>query len=111
MNYIDDAPVDPEQYVKAPILTIEQIQFQVGEVVWAKIKGSAHWPAKIKCFSNRMVIVVWFNDYRTTKIYRSQIFKFLQNYDNYSKNFGNVVGLQKAAHEALIYYGSMAATI
>lgn len=45
-------------------LMIAPIIFKPGEVVWAKIKGFAHWPAKIKSFpSGKMVIVVWFNDY------------------------------------------------
>lgn len=90
------------------VLTIAPIVFQVGEVVWAKIKGSAHWPAKIKSFpSSKMVIVVWFNDYRTTKIYRTQVFKFLTHFDTFAKSFDRVVGLKKAAQEGLIYYGSM----
>lgn len=53
-----------------------------------------------------MVVVVWFNDYRTTKMYKSQIFKFLKNFDTYAVNFKNVVGLEKAAQEAMIYFGS-----
>lgn len=95
--------VKPEE-----VLTIAPIVFQIGEVVWAKIKGSAHWPAKIKSFpSSKMVIVVWFNDYRTTKIYRTQVFKFLIHFDTFAKSFDRVVGLKKAAQEGLIYYGSM----
>lgn len=53
-----------------------------------------------------MVVVVWFNDYRTTKMYKSQIFKFLKNLDTYAVNFKNVVGLEKAAQGAMIYFGS-----
>lgn len=91
------------------VLTIAPMIFKLGEVVWAKIKGSVHWPARIKSFpSNKMVTVVWFNDYRTTKIYRTQIFKYLLNFDTYAKNFDRVVGLEKAAKEGLILYGEMA---
>lgn len=87
--------------------TIARIDFKVNEVVWAKIKGSVHWPAKIKSFpSSKMVIVVWFNDYRTTKIYRTQLFKFLQNFDLYAQNFDNTVGLKTAAYEGLMYLGN-----
>lgn len=87
--------------------TVARIDFKVNEVIWAKIKGHVHWPAKVKCFpSNKMVVVVWFNDYRTTKIYKTQMFKFLQNFDLYAKNFDSTIGLECAAKEALIYYGS-----
>lgn len=87
--------------------TVNTIDFKVNEVVWAKIKGHPHWPAKIKCFpSNRMVTVVWFNDYRTTKIYRTQLFKFLVNFDSFAKNFDSTIGLRAAAQEGLMYYGN-----
>lgn len=52
-----------------------------------------------------MVIVTWFNDYRTTKIYRTQIFKFLLDYDEYSKKLDETIGLRIAAQEALMCYG------
>lgn len=86
---------------------LAEIEFKINEVVWAKIRGYAHWPARIKAFSNKMVIVVWFNDYRTTKMYRSQLFKFLNNFDEFAKKFDSVVGLEKAAKEALIFFGTM----
>lgn len=89
-----------------PNAQLTRIEFKIDEVVWAKIKGHPHWPAKVKAFANKMVIVTWFNDYRTTKIYRTQLFKFLINYDEFSKKFGSTVGLEKAAHEALIYFGA-----
>lgn len=51
---------------------VAQIEFSIGDVVWAKIKESPHWPAKITAFtSQRMIEVHWFNDYRRTKIYRT----------------------------------------
>lgn len=52
-----------------------------------------------------MIIVTWFNDYRTTKMYRTQIFKFLLHYDEYSKKFDETIGLRIAAQEALMCYG------
>lgn len=51
---------------------IVKIEFRIGEVVWAKIKGFPAWPAKIKSVvSSKMILVVWFNDYRVTKVYNS----------------------------------------
>lgn len=87
-------------------LTVATVEFQTGEVVWAKIRGYPHWPAKIKSFpSSKMALVVWFNDYRITKMYRTQLHKFLNNFDNFSKKFDQTIGLKTAAQEALIYYG------
>lgn len=88
------------------VSVLQVIDFSVGEVVWAKIKGYAHWPAKIKSFpTSRTAEVVWFNDYRTTKIFRTQLFKYLINFEKFSERFNDTVGLKKAAHEGLIYYG------
>ncbi|XP_055326601.1 uncharacterized protein LOC129580316 [Sitodiplosis mosellana] len=97
--------IDDPQLVK----TVAQIIFKVDEVVWAKIKGHPHWPARIKCFpSAKMAIVVWFNDYRTTKIYRTQLHKFLTNFDKFAVRFRDTIGLETAAKEGLIYYGQRA---
>lgn len=85
---------------------IEKITFSIGEIVWAKIRGFKTWPAKIRSFpSNKMAEVIWFNDYRRTKLYRSQLFKFLKHFDENSKYFSNTVGLETAAKEALFCYG------
>lgn len=95
--------VTQEQNVRNVIARIDN---KIDEVVWAKIKGHTHWPAKIKAFpSSKMAIVVWFNDYRTTKIYRTQLFKFLVHFDEFSKKFDQIIGLETAAQEALIYFG------
>lgn len=87
--------------------TVAQIEFKIGEIVWARIKGFPAWPARIKSFpSNKMAVVYWFNDYRITKLYRTQMYKFLNNFDEFSKKFGDTVGLETAAREALICYGN-----
>lgn len=86
---------------------VARIEYKIDEIVWAKIKGYPHWPARIKGFSGngRMVLVYWFNDYRTTKIYRTQLFKFLENFDEFAKKFDQTIGLKTAAQEALIIFG------
>lgn len=87
-------------------MVVAKIEFKVGEIVWARIKGFPHWPAKIKSFpSAKMAEVVWLNDYRKTKLYRTQLFKFLKNYDEFSNRFNDTVGLEKAAKEGLILFG------
>lgn len=83
------------------------LEFKLNEIVWARIKGSPHWPARIISFpSNKMALVRWFNDYRVTKLYRTQLFKFLNNFDQFAKKFPDTVGLETAAREALICYGN-----
>lgn len=89
---------------------IAQMDFKIGEIVWAKIKGHPHWPCVIKAFNKKMVIVLWYNDYRQTKIYKTQLFKFLKNFDQFSKLFDQRVGLETAAKEALIAYGHQMGT-
>lgn len=85
---------------------VVKIEFCVDEIVWAKIKGFSHWPAKIRSFpSNKMAVIIWFNDYRKTKLYRTQLFKFLPNFDEFSKKFNDTVGLETAAKEALFCFG------
>lgn len=86
--------------------SVSKIDFKVKEIVWAKIKGSPHWPAEILAFTSaKMVLVKWFNDYRTTKIYRTQLYKFLTNFDEFAKRFDDTIGLRTAANEALICFG------
>lgn len=86
--------------------TVAKIEFKVGEIVWAKIKGWPTWPAQIKCFpSAKMAEIVWCNDYRKTRLYRTQMFKFLPNFDKFAVKFDTTVGLETAAKEGLIRYG------
>lgn len=104
---IESIKNDKESSVPPIPQTIARIEFRVGEVVWAKIKGSPHWPAKILTLhSNRRAEVVWFNDYRKTKIYQTQLFKFLIHFDEFAKKFNDTVGLKTAAQEGLMYLGS-----
>lgn len=82
---------------------VATMEFALGEVVWAKIRGWCHWPAVIKSIVGNKYNVLWLNDYRTTVVFRTQLFKFHSNFDQFSKKFPNVVGLETAAKEAVIY--------
>lgn len=89
-----------------PVNAVANLDWRVGEIIWAKIKGWPTWPGQIKSFpSARMVEVIWLNDYRKTRLYRTQMFKFLNNFDRFAVDFDNVVGLEGAAREGLIKYG------
>lgn len=88
----------PNNIVAKPI-------FNVGEIIWAKIKGHACWPAKIVMVTSKRALVYWLNDYRTTNVYLTQLYKFLPHFDEFSKKFSHTVGLECAAKEALILYG------
>lgn len=77
--------------------------FSTGEVIWAKIRGSPHWPARILQIGSRLIGVEWFNDYRTTKLYRSQLYKFYPNFNLFAEKFNTTVGLKAAAQEAMIH--------
>lgn len=91
------------------MLTIAKPDFKINEIIWAKIKGSVHWPAKIdrilsKSNGTIMYDVIWYNDYRRSKIYKLQAVKFLENFEKYSERFDDVVGLKTAAFEAMYEY-------
>lgn len=87
--------------------TIARIEYRVKEVVWAKLRGHPHWPAFIKSFpTDKTAEVVWFNDYRRTKIFRTQMFKFLKHFDQFAVKFDDCVGLKTAAQEGFIYFGN-----
>lgn len=77
--------------------------FIIDEVIWGKIRGSTHWPAKVLSIGKRTFKVEWFNDYRTTQLYLSQMYKFCINFHKFSLKFDTVVGLKDAAEEALLY--------
>lgn len=88
------------------VTTVAVIPFTVNEVVWGKIRGWAHWPAKIIRIENRRYVVEWFNDYRSTSLFKSQIFKFYPNFSLFADKFNSTVGLKDAAHEAMLYLKS-----
>lgn len=88
--------------------TVAIITFSPNEIVWGKIKGSVHWPAKIDRIINTargyMYEIRWYNDHRRTKVGKNQIFKFLPNFESFAVNFDKVVGVKAAALEAMIDY-------
>lgn len=81
---------------------IAMIEFSIDEVVWGKLKGHPHWPAKICKFEKNKFEIFWFNDYRKSTVYRSQLFKFN---DSNVKAFSKVLkgGLEAAIKEAIVY--------
>lgn len=83
--------------------TVCTMQFQVGDVIWGKIRGWPHWPCKILEMDARRIRykVWWFNDYRTTNLYRSQIYKFPGCFDIFAEKFDTTVGLKDAVKEAM----------
>lgn len=87
------------------VKTICIIPFSVDEVIWDKIRGWPHWPCRILEIDTRRnrFKVYWFNDYRTTNLYRSQIFKFYANFDIFAEKFATTIGLKDAAREAMLY--------
>lgn len=82
---------------------VANMKFVPGEVVWCKIRGWSHWPGIIKTIENNKFNVLWFNDYRTSKVFHTQLFKFHLNFNEFTKKFGRVVGLETAAKEAVLY--------
>lgn len=102
----EPAQIVPIAPIVPVILSMVKIEFKIKEIVWCKIKGCSHWPAQILAFpSNKMALVQWFNDYRQTKVFRTQLFKFLANFDQFAVRFDDVVGLKTAGREALIVFG------
>lgn len=83
--------------------TVATVEFSPGEIIWGKIRGWPHWPAKVKRLENKRYGVVWLNDYRTTKLYKTQMFKFHSNCDKFSEKAHSSIGLETAVKEALIY--------
>lgn len=88
---------------------IVKMAFQIDDAVWVKIRGHPTWPAKIEKFHygrTLMVDVFWFNDYRRTKVFGSQLQNFLLNLQTYKHTFQNHIGLETAVKEAMIYLTS-----
>lgn len=86
---------------------VAKFEFSIGDVVWGKISGSSHWPARIvsieRCGRSVKYVLYWFNDYRISKVFRSQVFTFLSNFQEFATKFSNNIGLETAGKEALIY--------
>lgn len=94
---------------KSSCLTLAKPDFKINDIVWGKIKGSPHWPAKIDritATSNGLIMyeLVWYNDYRRTKVNRLQVFNFLDNFEKFAKRFGDIIGLKTAGFEAMYEY-------
>lgn len=85
---------------------ISKEQFSVGDVFWGKMRGWCHWPAKIVAIDSKKIEVVWFNDYRRSKLFRTQLFNFYENSQEFTKKCTSNVGLDTAVKEALIYLGN-----
>lgn len=89
--------------------TLAIIEFKENEVIWAKLKGHPHWPAKIVGYENKKFEIFWFNDYRRSKVFRSQIFKFNQsNFETFSKT--KKIGFEAAVKEAILYGKALSST-
>lgn len=88
------------------IRIIAQPQFQINEIVWAKLGHFPSWPCKIERLygiRNQMVEVLWFNDFRRSKMHVAKIYKFFDKLEEFSKDADLRVGLNRAIKEAIIY--------
>lgn len=83
--------------------TLALNDFCMNEVVWGKLKGWPHWPARVTAIEGRRYELYWFNDFRKSKVYRTQLFKFAANFETFSKHFSTSFALAKAAQEAITY--------
>lgn len=83
-------------------MTISTLPFKVGEVTWGKIRGWPHWPAKIVHIFPRQFEVVWYNDYRVTKLYRSQVFKFTSNFSIFAEKIRNDGGIERGCRTSYV---------
>lgn len=99
-----DANEISQQNIKTSTVNnvVAVLEYSINEVVWGKIRGWPHWPARITSIEGRRFEVQWFNDYRKTKLFRTQLFKFYKHYDEFSKLFDSKIGLETAAKEAVI---------
>lgn len=88
---------------------IAELEYSIGEVIWAKMKGFPCWPAKIESIKSGKkpsYDIVWFNDYRRSNVFKTQTYKFYPNFERFSPKFSTHIGLETAAKEALIHLGS-----
>lgn len=82
--------------------TIAKLTYKLNEVVFAKIRGYPCWPARITSIDGRKYEIKWFNDYRSSKVFQTQLFKFIPYYNNFSEKISSNVQLNTAVSEALI---------
>lgn len=82
-------------------MAISTQPFKVGEVIWGKIRGWPHWPGKIVHVFPQQFEVIWYNDFRVTKLYRSQIYKFAANLQIFAEKLDTTIGLREAAEQAM----------
>lgn len=88
---------------------IAQIEYSAGEIIWAKLGHWPAWPAKIDRIygvPNQMIEIVWFNDYRRSKLHRANVFKFFKYFDQFSSAANSTIGLECAVKEAVILESS-----
>lgn len=108
---VKEIPIKSTNKTKCDELAVVPVQseFVMHEIVWAKIKGSSHWPARIENIiaSSRgctKYVVFWYNDYRRSVIFKSQAYKFLENFEKFAVKFDDIIGLKTAAFEAMYQY-------
>lgn len=114
--------------------TVARIDYVVGEIIWAKIKGLFLFCLHTIWISNRFIIIPnifsfpskvfnvgqpglkhshrneWFWSFGLMTIgpQKSIVrFKFLPHFDEFAQHFDKCVGLKCAAQEALITYGQL----
>lgn len=97
---------DNGKIVYKPVTTIAAPGFAIGEIVWGRIKGWPHWPGKVKRIESNRFEIIWFNDYRTSKLSKNQIFKFHSNFTEFTQEAHLKVGLSTAVKEALLSIAS-----
>lgn len=70
---------------KTNVRAIAFQQFSVNEVIWGKQRGYPHWPGKIVKILQNKYEIFWFNDYRKSNMFPSQLFKFKPKLVEFSK--------------------------
>lgn len=106
----NDQSIQLNQLTSLLMKIIKQTETTSNELaVWAKISGHPNWPAKVEQIYGcrlQMAEILWFNDYRRSKVYKSQLQRFLPNEEQHSKLFDGHIGLETAAKEAMLYIAS-----
>lgn len=96
-------PTNSKKHLPSRSTAVALNEFSVNEVVWGKLRGWPHWPARVTGKNGSRYELYWFNDCRKSKVYRTQIFKFAANYETFAEKFSKSMPLAKAAQEAMIY--------